>query len=170
VMRAFTWVGNDWPYAITVALIAFGFLLWGNRRDAVAMVGSVIGAAVFAFIIKQLVHRPRPSLAAISIMRSRHTFGFPSGHVVRFVAFYGFLFALTLLKLRDSVTRTLILVLLAGLLIGIGLSRIYVGEHWPSDVLGGYLTGLCWLGPALVIYTRSRIRQGPVLTGYPPLP
>jgi undecaprenyl-diphosphatase len=170
LMRALTWMGGDWRYAITVALTASGLALWGNRKDAVGVVGSVIGGELFAFIIKILVRRPRPSLAGIHVMHSRQTFGFPSGHVVRFMVFYGFLFALAYFKLRYGLVRTFTLIVLGLLLILIGLSRVYLGEHWPSDVLGGYLTGLCWLGPALAIYSRLRIRQGPVLTGYPPLP
>jgi membrane-associated phospholipid phosphatase len=170
LMRALTWMGDDWRYAITVALAAIALALWGNLKDAVAVVGSVIGGTLFAFIIKILVRRPRPSLPEILVMRARPSFGFPSGHVVRFMIFYGFLFALAYFKLRYGVGRTLTLILLGVLLISIGLSRVYVGEHWPSDVLGGYLTGLCWLGPALLAYWRLRVPRRSILTGYPPLP
>jgi undecaprenyl-diphosphatase len=170
VMGVLTWIGGHWIFAIIVALTASGLVLWGNRREAAAVIANAIGAEFLAFIIKQLVHRSRPSLASIYIMHSRHTFGFPSGHVVRFVALYGFLFALAFLKLRHGVVRTLILILLGGLLIGIGLSRVYLGEHWPSDVIGGYLTGLCGLGPTLMIYSRLRIPPNSVLNGYPPSP
>jgi hypothetical protein len=109
-MRALTWIGGDWFYVITVALTAAVLALWRNRREAIAIIVSAIGAELFAFIIKQFVRRPRPSLAGIYVMHSRHTFGFPSGHVVRFVALYGFLFALACLKLRHNPMRTLILI------------------------------------------------------------
>jgi membrane-associated phospholipid phosphatase len=170
LMRALTRMGGDWRHVITVSLTAGGLALWRNRKAAVGVVASVIGGELFAFIIKILVRRPRPSLAGFHVVHSRETFGFPSGHVVRFMVFYGFLFALAYFKLRYGLMRTLTLIVLGLLLILIGLSRIYLGEHWPSDVLGGYLTGICWLGPALLIYHRLRVPPRSILTGYPPLP
>jgi membrane-associated phospholipid phosphatase len=170
IMRALTWIGDGWHHAVVVALTVSVVVVWGARRDAAGFIASVLGGEFFAFIIKLMVHRPRPAVVGIYIMRPRYTLGFPSGHVVRFVVFYGFLFALAYLNLRRGIVRNMILIGLGLMLIGIGLSRVYVGEHWPSDVLGGYLIGLCWLGPVLMVYQRLRVPRRSILTGYPPLP
>ena len=154
VMRTLTRLGDGWhPYGI-LAVVAGTFALWGAKRNAVGVVASVLGGEISYYIIKLLVHRPRPSLPVIHTMTQRPTWSFPSGHVVDFMFLYGFLFVLAFLRMRRSVTRTMILIVLGLLLIGIGPSRVYVGEHWPSDVIGGYLVGLCWLILIVPLYQR----------------
>lgn len=154
VMHGLTWLGDDWHPYVVVGLVAATLALKGMKKTALAVVATAAGGEIFGFIIKLLVKRPRPAGDELHIMRHRHTLSFPSGHVTHFVVFYGFLFVLTFLYMRPGPARTLILIILISLLVGIGFSRVYVGEHWPSDVLGGYLTGLCWLVPATSFYQR----------------
>lgn len=158
-MYALTWLGDDWhPFAV-VALV-FGVLaLRGDRATAVAVVASDAGGQLLGLLIKLAVRRARPSEAGIHIMRHRASFSFPSGHVVQFMAFYGFLFALTFLYVRRGALCTAVHMLLAALVTGIGPSRVYVGEHWPSDVIGAYLVGLCWLAVAVPLYHHWRARR-----------
>lgn len=151
-MVALTWLGDDWPYGVMVAATAGVFIAYGRGRHAIVIVATVIGSEFFTFSIKSLVQRPRPSLASIYTMRAISVSSFPSGHVMRFIVFFGLLLALIYSRLPNGATRTLITILFGLLLLGMGLSRIYVGEHWPSDVLGGYLIGLCWLGLVLLLY------------------
>lgn len=159
LMHTLTRLGDTWhPYAI-LALVAGTLALSGAKRNALAVIFTVIGGEILAFIIKLLVHRPRPSVNGIHIMIHRPTLSFPSGHVVNFMIFYGFLFALAFLRMHRGVPRTVILIVLGLLLIGIGPSRVYVGEHWPSDVIGGYLFGLCWLGLVVPLYQRWQVRR-----------
>lgn len=154
VMYGLTWLGDDWHPYVVVVLVAGALALKGMKKTALAIVACAAGGEIFGFIIKVLVKRPRPAADGLHIMRHRHTLSFPSGHVTHFVVFYGFLFVLAFLYMRSSPGRTIILIILALLLVSIGFSRVYVGEHWPSDVLGGYLTGLCWLVPASMLYQR----------------
>ncbi len=159
LMRTLTRLGDTWhPYAI-LAVVAGTLALWGAKRDAMAVIASALAGKVLVFVLKLLVHRPRPSATGIHIMIHRPTLSFPSGHVVNFMCFYGFLFALAFLHMRRGVTRTVILIVLGLLLIGIGPSRVYVGEHWPSDVIGGYLIGLLWLGLVVPLYQRWHVRR-----------
>lgn len=156
VMRALTWLGDGWHMVAAEVLVA-GALALGNRIvDAMALTASAVGGQLFGVLIKVLVHRPRPAAAGIQIMRHLNTFSFPSGHVVHFMVCYGFLFAMVFLNWRRGVWRTAILIVLGAALLGIGLSRVYVGEHWPSDVIGSYLVGLCWLGLVIPLYLKWR--------------
>lgn len=153
-MEALTWLGDNWAYGLMVALTAIGFVAFRRGRDAILIVAAVIGSELFTFSIKLLVRRPRPSLAGIYTMRVMPVSSFPSGHVMRFVVFFGVLLALIYSSLPRGAARTLVVILFGLLLLGIGLSRVYVGEHWPSDVLGGYLIGLSWLSMVLLLYQR----------------
>jgi undecaprenyl-diphosphatase len=75
-----------------------------------------------------------------------------------FIGFFGFLFFLALAILRPGWLRGLMLAFLGGLVLLIGPSRVYVGEHWPSDVLGAYLLGGIALWLAIRIYRSRRPR------------
>jgi membrane-associated phospholipid phosphatase len=91
------------------------------------------------------VERPRPAGESIRVVSALLDYSYPSGHVVGYVCLYGFLFFLTYVLLRRSWQRTVALVALA-LPIGlVGISRIYLGHHWASDVLGGYALGTAYL-------------------------
>ena len=96
--------------------------------------------------IKLLVERPRPIGESIRVTSTLLDYSFPSGHVVTYVCLYGFLFFLVYVRFSPSVGRSIALWVL-GLMVGlVGLSRVYLGYHWASDVLGGYALGtLCLL-------------------------
>jgi undecaprenyl-diphosphatase len=83
--------------------------------------------------------------------------------VLTYTAFFGFLFFLGYTLLKPSFARTILLAILGGLVGFIGVSRIYVGDHWASDVIGAYLLGSLWLVLCVTIYrwgkTRIFVRQ-----------
>ena len=107
-------------------------------------------------LLKTLVERPRPSSDLIDVTDMASGSGFPSGHTVGTAAFYGLLFFLIPVvvpwrPLRWALQAGCLLVVLAG-----GPARVYVGVHWPSDVLGGYLVALLFLIPALAAFQFTR--------------
>jgi undecaprenyl-diphosphatase len=85
-------------------------------------------------------------------------FSYPSGHVVAFVSLYGFLFFLTYVLFKRSVWRTAALGVLGSLIVLIGPSRIYLGHHWASDVLGGYAFGTAYLLILVEAYRLTTIK------------
>ena len=88
---------------------------------------------------------------------------FPSGHVLMYTAFFGFLMFLGYTLLKPSIARAVMLVILGSLVALVGLSRIYLGDHWASDVTGAYLLGSLWLAMSIALYrwgkTRFFVRQ-----------
>ena len=84
---------------------------------------------------------------------------FPSGHVVFYIHFFGFLFFLSYVLLRRGRLRRAALVLTGFLISIIGVSRVYLGAHWPSDVVGAYLAGGLWLMLMIEVYRRLEIRK-----------
>jgi undecaprenyl-diphosphatase len=84
--------------------------------------------------------------------------GFPSGHVLTFTALCGFLAFLVYTLLKPSWGRTTLLVTAFVLVILMGVSRIYQGQHWFSDVMGAYLLGSLWLALTIRVYRWGKPR------------
>src|SRR6185369_17932911 len=87
-----------------------------------------------------------------------HTYSFPSGHSLFSFCFYGVLAGLLTRRLKSRVARVLIWICAALLVSAIGLSRIYLGVHYPSDVIAGYLAASLWVS-TLVALDHMRTRK-----------
>jgi undecaprenyl-diphosphatase len=147
--------GNGWtPWALTT-LTAILFLAWRRRSEAYGIALSVAGGSLINNIFKLLVARPRPAADLVGFAYASRETSFPSGHVTFYVCYFGFLFfaAYALLR-RGSAMRRAALVLTGGAVALIGLSRIYLRAHWPSDVIGAYLLSGTWLVFSLETYRR----------------
>ncbi|WP_294958015.1 bifunctional DedA family/phosphatase PAP2 family protein [Sulfurovum sp.] len=146
----FTWVTYLGTKEIVLLFLASAtviLFLYKKYNDLVALYFSLAGSAVFLYLGKLAFHRPRPETA----LYFESSFSFPSGHATIAVAFYGFLGYLLIRhvdKFKNKINLffvTTILVLL------IGLSRIYLGEHYLSDVYSGYLIGTLWVITAIAL-------------------
>ena len=157
VMAAVSALGFwPWDWLILGAAVA-GFWLAGFRRAALFLLAAPV-PALLTITIKLLVARPRPGDDVVDVAGALHDYSFPSGHVVGYVSLYGFLFFLVYVLFRRSLWRTAALWLL-GLLVGlVGVSRIYLGHHWASDVLGGYALGTAYLLVLIEVYRLTTIK------------
>lgn len=159
LMRAVSVFGNRWtPWALTI-ITCLVFYAFRKRSEAVGLLVSAGGGSLLNTLLKLLIARPRPSAELVTVYRDLHTESFPSGHVTFYVCYFGFLFfaAFALLP-RGSLVRRLALVLTALPVALIGLSRVYLGAHWPSDALGAYLLSGLWLALSLHLYRRWKQR------------
>jgi undecaprenyl-diphosphatase len=116
------------------------------------------GAIPVGTVIKLVVYRPRPSADLVHVIKQLPTSGFPSGHVLAFTGVGGFLAFLVFSLLKPSWERTTLLVGFALLILLMGVSRIYEGQHWFSDVMGAYLFGSLWLALTIKIYRWGKPR------------
>jgi undecaprenyl-diphosphatase len=107
----------------------------------------------------QLWNRQRPRLIAGGIA-APGLHSFPSGHVALMLAVYGLLAWLWIRSSRSAAERALAVLLLATLLLTVGWARVRLGAHWPTDILGGYLVGLAWLGTVVVALRRADAAGG----------
>jgi len=139
--RAITWAGS----AFLLVPLAFGgclvMLRVGLRRDAIAVAVSLGGAMLISDLVKLLTSRPRPTVEHLQAVTGS---SFPSGHATQAAAFW---LALALVLRAPPASRWLALVArLAAVLLALGVawSRVYLGVHYPSDVLAGLALGGCW--------------------------
>jgi undecaprenyl-diphosphatase len=138
VAFVFSWALGAFRFCAPAVLLAAAWhLVRRERREALAWlaVGAFVGAA--PELLKALVARPRPAL--VPWLLPTTGFSFPSGHAAAGMAFYPLLGWLLLRRWRRPWTGFL-LGALVGVFIGVG--RLYVGVHWPSDVLAGWALGL----------------------------
>lgn len=148
-------------YAVVVLIVV---ILWLFRLkwEAVAEAFAIVGIGVVGLGIKMFVDRSRPPQDLLNggVILDNGKYSFPAGHVESLVAIFGFLMYLawTLLPARNWV-RWLTLFVYAFVLTFIGVSRVYLGEHWPLDVVGGYLFGAFWLWLTVRFYRWGRERH-----------
>ncbi len=150
---------------LNILVVPTALVLWKRnlRLEAMMTLGNSWTSTLVRMVIKEVVDRPRPSpLLVYTTKRSRKT-SFPSGHVASSLGFWGWLFALGMLVMKENrrwqkglLSLPLLFVVL------VGPSRIYLGDHWLTDVLGSYLFGGGWLCLSLRLYLR--LREKGVLT------
>jgi membrane-associated phospholipid phosphatase len=131
--------------AYTAATILLGAFLWFRFRNwkFTAQIVSVLLLATLSNIaIKHIIKRSRPS---IEHLVSVNTLSFPSGHSMSAMAFYGFLVYLCVQSKMNRWIKIILCLVLIALIFSIGLSRIYLGVHFPSDVVAGFMGGLIWV-------------------------
>ena len=142
--------------AIAVTLVVVLFLRWrlGRWYESLVLITVMAGELLIFFAVTATVHRPRPPVARLDV--APPTSSFPSGHTAAAVALYGCIAILVLwIWGRRPATRVAVAVL-CFIPVFVGLSRLYRGMHYPSDVLAGALTGGLWL---LVVISTLLLRR-----------
>jgi len=141
LMIAVSWPGF-WPQsAIITGSIILLILGFGLQWEAlVALIAALLSTGL-SLLVKDLIQRPRPDATLVHVLAKLTDTSFPSGHVMYYTGFFGFIVFLAFTLLKPSLKRSLLLAFFGLLVLLVGLSRIYAGEHWPSDVLGAYLLG-----------------------------
>ena len=143
VMVYITFLGNG-QTIVVLAAVAIGTALLARRYAAAALILlSLLGSSLSFTVIKLLVARPRPVLEAARIIQGG--LSFPSGHAAVSAAFYGTVAYLLARSAKHDAAKIVVGLGAALLAFLIGLSRIYLGVHYPSDVVAGWIAGLFWL-------------------------
>lgn len=141
--------GADIMLALWVILIIS--LIYKKYFREGVLLGFVLSMTAFInFMLKLLIQRPRPQFHPLII---ENGFSFPSGH-----AMDSFVFYMTLVYLLYHLTKKKLLTIIAGILasvlvLTIGISRVYLGVHYPTDIIAGYTAGLCWM---LIVFLIHR--------------
>ena len=157
LIQFFTWVTllGKTEIVFSTAIIMTAILWLRNKRAYLIPFWVTLGgAAVMDFLGKIVFHRARPPMAVYL----EDSFSFPSGHATLAVALYGFLAYVLIRELKSRGSKVSVFFASLIVILLIGLSRIYLGVHYLSDVWGGYLLGFLWLlaGIALIEHPSKK--------------
>ena len=180
-MLVISYPGGSFLLPALVILTVVIFWALGDRLEAVFVAGLSACSLLLNLLLKVLVHRPRPSGGVVHIIVKSVGYSFPSGHVMAYIAYFGLLFAFGVLLFQGRHWwRTALLVVSAAFVVLIGPSRVYLGDHWASDVIGAYLIGGVLWGLAVGLYlplkersvletqrSRARMREKGFLRSFP---
>ena len=151
-MRGITELGSP-----TFLLAITGLLIWrlakvGRRRVAVLLIVAGCGAEILDQLLKLLFHRQRPE--AFFGYHQPASFSFPSGHAISAACFYGVMAALIAARVESRLLKAAVWIAAAFVAGLIGLSRVYLGVHYPSDVVAGYAAAVVWVTALRASYRR----------------
>jgi len=158
---------------LMVAVSAFGFppqsfllvagvvtLLWlADYRAEAGFAVAASASVVLTEAIKTVVARPRPDADLVTVLAGASGQSFPSGHTLFYVTFFGYLAYVAYALWKPGRFRTIVLWVSAVLIALVGPSRIWMGQHWASDVLASYALGLTYLIVLVEVYRRYRANK-----------
>jgi len=149
-MQGITEIGDLYGYiALTVICSVLFFLKFRNWRYVLEMVFVLAIAGLSNSALKQVINRARPD---VDHLVSVATLSYPSGHAMTAISFYGFLIYLIYNIKMKRIFKTGLIFLFSMMIFLIGISRIYLGVHFPSDVAGGFIAGFIWIIFCVVLF------------------
>ncbi|MDP9078923.1 MAG: phosphatase PAP2 family protein [Bacteroidota bacterium] len=155
VMKLISWFGYMPGSAILIAATALLFLLFGYKKEALFVLLTALSGLV-STLVKLLVNRPRPVPTLVRVIEKTQQQSFPSGHVLFYTVFFGFLVLLMYrLAHLPKTLRILVAIISVFFLFTVPVSRIYLGAHWLTDVLAGFFLGLLSLASLSYFYLKN---------------
>jgi len=138
-----THIGDVYGYLVIGGIFIFVSAVVFKSWKYIAQIGIVLVLAMVSnLILKRFIDRARPDIEHLVAVE---TLSYPSGHAMGAMAFYGFLIYLLYRFKMNRVLKGAAIVFLVLLILGIGISRVYLGVHFPSDIAGGYIAGFIWV-------------------------
>ena len=162
IARFASLVGNDFPSMVALALIGIFMLICHRRWDLALFLAVAVALRAVGPVLKTLIASPRPTPDVIAIIVHSQGLGFPSGHAMGAALFYGAIAIIAPQVVADRLLARGIQVAAVLVMALIALSRVRLGVHWPSDVVGGLLFGLgivCLLQAAFLDWRQAHVRR-----------
>jgi undecaprenyl-diphosphatase len=159
LMKTVSWFGFFPGSAISVLTATLLFFILKYRREAL-FVFLTSTAGLISSIVKVLVNRPRPTEPLVRIVQKVSEQSFPSGHVLFYIMFFGFLTVLMVdIKTIPNAIRITVSAVSLLLIFTVPFSRVYLGAHWFTDVLGGFLLGMLCLYLLSYLYFNMKAKK-----------
>lgn len=138
-----------------ISIVAFWILMKIKEHywDSTFVLFNLLGAAGLNRLLKLIYQRQRPDLEHLDKVTG---YSFPSGHAMASFAFYGFMAYMVFLNIKDKRLRYSMMVVFILLAFAIGISRIYLGVHFASDVIGGFIGGGAWIATCIAAHQAIR--------------
>jgi membrane-associated phospholipid phosphatase len=163
-LAVFDWITRAGsPLSMSVLGVVVGaLLLWQRRRTIlIPWIAALAGGGILDNVIKQLVHRTRPVYGAAYL--TGHSYSFPSGHAMGSIIAIGMLlYVLGLYWHPSRLVRISSIIVACIFVVLVGVSRVYLGVHYPSDVMGGWAAGAAWMAVCVSGASFALHRYDPV--------
>ena len=143
IMRGLSFVGSTIALAVGTIFVVIRFVMRKWTREARLFAITMIGAGLLNVTLKLTFKRPRP--VPFFNLSAPETYSFPSGHALTSAVFFGALAAILTARVRSRRVRTAIWIVSTVMFLLIGLSRIYLGVHYTTDVIAGFAAALIWI-------------------------
>lgn len=155
-MLAISFFG-ELPYSLLSVLVVAAIFYWQKFRREALFITLILFSSLIILGIKNIINRPRPTTFYVRLVEVNRFQSFPSGHVLSYVLFFGFLIVLMrTLKNIPTATRQIVTAISLFLVVMIAPSRIYLGAHWFTDTVGGFLLGVICLFPLCYFYFKKK--------------
>ncbi|MCM3566926.1 phosphatase PAP2 family protein [Neobacillus mesonae] len=150
VMKFFTFIGSTkFVIILSIIIILFLYLALKHRLEVILFTIVVIGTGIINQLLKQFFHRIRPDFHRLIEIGG---YSFPSGHAMSAFSVYVMLTFLLWRHIPAKIWRTVLILFSIVMILMIGISRIYLGVHYPSDIIGGYLASGVWVSFAIFFF------------------
>ena len=157
IMKFFTFIGSgNAIFVIAVVVMFFLYMVLHHRSELLFFSIVIIFTSILNQMLKDFFHRARPDFHRLVEIGG---YSFPSGHAMSAMAVYGALAFLLWRHIPTRLGRTILIILSAIMIFMIGISRVYLGVHYPSDIIGGYFASALWLTIAIWFYQRYKERR-----------
>lgn len=157
LFRGISLLGSPGTWSVLALVVLAVLLLRRERILAAGWVAAIMGGGVLDVALKVLVHRPRPVFPDPYALVPG--WSFPSGHSMGSLVGYGMIAYFVVLRVRDPRARAAVIGVATALVALVGLSRMYLGVHYFSDVVGGFTAGIVWLSACITGLEVSRRRR-----------
>jgi undecaprenyl-diphosphatase len=147
-----TSLGSEYVIPVLAVISVAGFVSYRQFPEAALVTTSTLGGLFYTLLFKEIFGRTRPIVETSITLEPGYSL--PSGHATIGMCFYGAFIYLIFRRIRPSWGKHLSITGLMTLILLIGLSRVYLGVHYPSDVLAGWFLGFSWLCLTILIYRR----------------
>lgn len=160
ILKVFTTMGSGY-FVAPMALILVAILYFGLRARPQAWLLLIViaGTPLFNTLLKLYFKRERPDIHRIL---DAHGFSFPSGHAMISFSLYAIITFIAWGFIKTAAGRVVLLLFTAFMILTISISRIYLGVHYPSDIVGGFTVSALWLTIAITIYTYWLDKKKPL--------
>lgn len=156
IFITFTHIGSFIGTIIIFLILLYFFRRFNWRAESILLTGTVLSTPIINIILKELIQRPRPTA---SFLVEVSGYSFPSGHTMYAVSLYGITLTLIWFKLKRMGERIFLTIAISFMILTIAISRIYLGVHYPSDIIGGIFASNFMISFTFYLYLTERRRK-----------
>jgi undecaprenyl-diphosphatase len=154
IMKFFTYIGTiRFIVILTIIVFLFLFYVLKHRLEIIVLLSVVLCTPILNRLLKLYFHRARPDFNRLIEIGG---YSFPSGHAMNAFSFYSILAFLFWRHVPTKLGRISVIIFSSVMILAIGMSRVYLGVHYPSDILGGFLASGLWVTAVIWFFQRYK--------------